>query len=417
MLVEEQVSALLAICEEIAGKKLPDVRGKLKKSASRVPAIWELLVIEEAARNASKIDYEPGYGSSPDIRTNPGGRPLWLEATYLEPRFRKEQRHLELVTSWISDVFIQSNAPYEHILIRYEPQLRSKAGNVVSLPNASEKKSFKRHPDLLDFIELVKSGAKPGYSRRIGNFGIQLELKEQPSSPGTQIISGVIHESPSVVSEHGLYRKLKKKGQIQRVDDPKVICIGSDESPALSQVNNPFDSDHLLEDSVAKLFQEYTSISGVILVNIQPVIRPLQFEREYKANTSVILNPIAKYPLNLAEKEYLIKLNFNRWKYDGLRYDRSYQRAPSKRLSIGYRILGDNPIKIELPAHLIIEILSGEKKMEDHVPFKEGEPLFNILHSGKYTISNCEAKKGDPLKGVPDTVIFELTEVFQSVFG
>ena len=57
MLIEEQAAALLARCEKILGIELRQTRGNLR-NASRAAAVWELLVIEEAA-DIGYVEYEP----------------------------------------------------------------------------------------------------------------------------------------------------------------------------------------------------------------------------------------------------------------------------------------------------------------------------------------------------------------------
>jgi len=103
MLLEEQAAELLQRCERIVGRRLDQVRGNLRRAESRAAAVFELLVLEEAARHGA-AEYEPGDGGSPDIRLSiPHGRKIWIEVAFLYPRFWKEERQSDVVCQWITE--------------------------------------------------------------------------------------------------------------------------------------------------------------------------------------------------------------------------------------------------------------------------------------------------------------------------
>jgi len=64
MLIEEQAAALLTRCENILRIELRQTRGNLRNAESRAAAVWELLVIEEAA-DIGYVEYEPHPGATP----------------------------------------------------------------------------------------------------------------------------------------------------------------------------------------------------------------------------------------------------------------------------------------------------------------------------------------------------------------
>lgn len=83
LLTEEQAAELLQRCERIAGRNLPGLRGRLSRHEGRLAAVWEMLVVDAAARLGT-VEYEsPGGG--PDIRLKlPTGRWVWIEVTLLQ---------------------------------------------------------------------------------------------------------------------------------------------------------------------------------------------------------------------------------------------------------------------------------------------------------------------------------------------
>ena len=79
VLIEEQAAELLRRCEQIAGRELIGVRGRLRTAQARVPAVWELLVVDAAAR-LGPVQYESPEGG-PDLRLKlPTGRWVWITA-------------------------------------------------------------------------------------------------------------------------------------------------------------------------------------------------------------------------------------------------------------------------------------------------------------------------------------------------
>ena len=159
------------------------------------------------------------------------------------------------------------------------------------------------------------------------------------------------------------------------------------------------------------------TISGAILVNIEPEILTLGGPISYRADVSIKLNPDATIALTEAEIDYLKSLDFNRWRYAPISYDANHHRVLSRRLSMAYTASGFKPVKIELPANLILEALAGRKSFADHLVSYEGDPVYEMITSGRMTIRSCEYKKGDAEKGLPDTVVLELVEAFEPVFS
>ena len=83
MITEEQAAELLRRCEQIAGRKLTGLRGRLRSAEARVAAVWEMLVVDAAAR-LGPTEYESPEGG-PDLRLKlPSGRWVWMEVAFLQ---------------------------------------------------------------------------------------------------------------------------------------------------------------------------------------------------------------------------------------------------------------------------------------------------------------------------------------------
>ena len=302
MLKEEQAAELLARCEEAVGKQLLQVRGNLRNAVTRAAAVWELLVIEAAA-NIARIQYEPHPGVSPDVLlTSPEGREIWIEAAYLYPRFWKNERKSEAVVRWIHHEAERFNINPWKLAFRLDGATGNNAGPIRTLPELHNKKEFLREPGLRDFLNQIKlkpdernSYTHPRYSLVIS----YLPHETGPLSSG----GGLVEESPKVIEEHAVYRVLKEKARQHRVQGPRIVCVGSDESPVLTRVTWPAQIN--MREAILAAFSKYRSLSGIITVPI----------RERQAQADIFINAGAKEALTKQEVQFLQKLDFNRWKY------------------------------------------------------------------------------------------------------
>src|SRR5713226_9757467 len=120
MLLEEQTAELLQRCERILGIELCQTRGNLRTADNRAAAVWELLVIE-AVSHIGSIEYEPLPGASPDVRLRiRQGRPIWLEAAYLYPRFWDEERRSNAVVAWLFAEAKRRGIPASKLYLRLD---------------------------------------------------------------------------------------------------------------------------------------------------------------------------------------------------------------------------------------------------------------------------------------------------------
>ena len=311
MLKEDQVIELLERCEKLIGFKLSKIRGHLKKASSRSDAIWELLVLE-ATSKIGLVEYEPKQGESPDIKlVISNGRDIWIEVKYLYPRFWKDKRKSFEVNRWIYlEAKRRGIPPYK--IHPIQDGISKPEGQVRELPKLNEKNIFLKDPEIKSFFEKILANSNKAYSFKSSEYTISIDYRPHEKGPYLSS-SGLAQESPKTIKEHAVFRALDKKAKKQKVNAPRIICLGSDQSPVLSDFNTPMQSSPSIKDAVNAVFSKHSSISAVIIVTIVDTIAQIGINKI--AHAGVLLNPNSKYPLTQEEYKILCSLNFNRWKY------------------------------------------------------------------------------------------------------
>jgi hypothetical protein len=313
MLIEAQVAELLRRCETLLGQELTQLRGNLKAKqvGSRSAAIFELIVLE-AASEIGPIESEPNEGTRPDIRLElPAGRKVYIEVTYLLPRYWKEERQTLYVRKWIFSAAEKYGIDKFKIFTRFEGKA-SEAGYVRILPALNEEKSFLESPEIRSFFENISK--LPDYPQRVDSEKFTLSIQYIPTAKESATFSsGLAQEAPKSFKEHALYRKLREKAQQHKnISDPRIICVGSDQSPALRDYQAP--GVVKLHEVINRFLAENSSISAVIIVSIENA--PCFFRGIKKAIVAkLFINRNSKAPLTPAEIELLQKMNFGKWKY------------------------------------------------------------------------------------------------------
>jgi hypothetical protein len=402
MLIEEQVHGLLLRCERLLGTELRRIRGDLRNADNRAAAIWELIVLD-AAMTISPIEYEPLQGSSPDICLNlPYGRSIWIEVTYIYPRFWQEERQTTEVRRWLFSEIKRRGIPTGKILI-YLYGEQTKAGRVPKLPKSNEKKKFLSHPELEKLYDRISSYPSESYNCYLTPYTISLSYQPE-AKPPLSSFGGPIHESPTNVKEHAVYRKLKEKAKQFHVQEPLVICLGSDQSPALSEVSGRAH----IHRAVQAAFLEHHSLSAVIIVSI--ALRPVILgELSRKAHVEILINPYARYPLKAEEIQSLRKIDFNRW-----RYTYPIEKNESDTIKRDRRVTGHltwRPkamgIEIEIPSNIVIDALAGKKSLTEAYRLPKNHQISRILNDG-WVIESCSLKEGNLEAGEATKIVLEL---------
>ncbi len=414
MLREEQAAELLKRCEVITGQRLEQVRGNLRKAESRSSAIWELLVLEEASR-IGDVEYEPHQGASPDILLHlPEGRKIWIEIAFLYPRFWKQERLSNAVAHWITEEAIRRYISPFKVSCQFDGNRKNAAGPVRNLPGLHEKKQFLKDIQVNDFFKAIEQRPEQGFSSKHSKYSITFTYSPNREGPYLSTGGGLVQEAPKNVKEHAVYRVLKEKARQHQVQGPRLVCLGSDQSPALSGLVGP--GNPTVRDAIFAAFNESSSLSGAIVLKIEDTTSALAgFNR--RAKGEIFVNPRAKAPLFEQDLNQVCKFNFNRWKYFFRmeKFERTNNDA-FRRVGGSLSIkLGGSGVELEIPSNLLIDSLAGKTNLIDEYALKEDDPIFKYLKAG-WVVKSCSWKAGNIETGEAPKVVLGLEPPPEAVF-
>lgn len=385
MLFEEQVAELLRRCEKLVGKELSQIRGDLKSAQTRGAAVWELLVIE-ASSHMGALQHEPRKNGTLDIQvTRPDGRTIWVEATYLKPRFLEQERRSDAVKTWFFQEASRREIPLAKISIHFNGRT-TLAGTARNLPELNERQQFLKDEEVQSFFKAIESQPKDCHTCALSRYTVSVTYIPTAQGPWLSS-SGLAMESSKSVKQHALYMKLKKKAGQVSLEEPVIVCVGGDSSPALSQIRAPGSSS--IKDAVAAAFRECSSLSAVVLVSIGIAIGSL----ERQATVQVWVNNSTKYPLSDEEIELLNQMNFNRWNYTYpfANWDQSGTDPPmAGTLTTKVSAM---EIEIEIPASILIEFLAGRTCLSKS--YKWEDPYMSRALEEGWSIAACSLKNGN----------------------
>lgn len=410
MLIEEQATELLQRCEALLGKELRQIRGDLRNDSTRAAAVWELIVIEAAA-NIGSIEHEPLPGSSPDIRLHlPHGRTIWIEATYLYPRFWQRERQSEAVLRWLFSETKLRGISSGKIFIRLDGEQKP-AGRIRKLPRLHEKNKLLNEPELISFYSHIASNPHDSHFCHIAPYTISIFYN--PGDEGPHHSSGgLVQEAPISVREHAVYRKLKEKVKQHNVREPLVVCIGSDQSHALSRLQ----SHPSFNDAVDAAFLKYHSLAAVIVVAIE--LKPAILEGVKRhVRGDLFINANAINPLTLDEVNSLSAMNFNRWKY--VSPLPKFESSSTKRLC---RVTGTFTwipkamgLEIEIPANIVVDALAGKTSLTKAYNLTKEHMLSRALSDG-WVVKSCQLIEGKIEAGEAPKIVLELIPPLVATF-
>lgn len=218
-------------------------------------------------------------------------------------------------------------------------------------------------------------------------------------------------EAPRSVEEHPVYLALKKKAkQHSGVPGPYVVCVGSDQSPAVGR--RGYWPDTVSERvAVTAAFEKYPVLSGAMVVSIG--LRPEFLTGFVRAAQPLLYINSGNVPLTAGESVLLRRMDFNRWKYS-----RSHEpRKPSsdeqreRRKSGGslvYTSLAGGNYEVEVSAHLVTGALAGETSLSKAYGLKPDHLVARLLSEG-WEIVGVRMIPADLRQGEPARVVFELS--------
>lgn len=406
MLKEEQVAELLKRCEAVTGQRLEQIRGNLSLSETRSAAIWELIVLD-ASTKIGTVEYEPHENGSPDILvTLPSGENVWIEVAFLYPRFWKQERQSDEVWQWLRQEADRRGIDGFKISCRFDG-IASRSGFIRKLPEQQDRNKFLKSTIVKDFFNQILSNKAERVSFTHPDYTLSVLYSPNSNGGGG---GGTVQEAPKHYKEHALYRIVKAKARQHDVPGIRLLCIGTDQSNALS--NHVAPNGVTAANALYYAFKQTTSISGVITVSVESRVQAFTgITRDARAK--IYYNENAKALPSAGDQETIKKLNFNQWTYhhpltqydtppDGL-----YRKLGGK-LSVS---TSNNGGTLTIPTTILLEILSGRASLSELYDL----PVESLL-SGDYRIKSCSFEEGDPEAGEAPTVKLEFDFDFDAVF-
>lgn len=415
MLKEEQAAELLRRCEAIVGRELRQVRGNLRKASTRAEAVWELIVVEAVAQLGC-VEYESMQGG-PDVRLKlPSGRWASIEVTYLHPRFDNEEQRSSMVAHWMHDAVALIKPIPPEIRCDFHGDNNRAAGPIRTLPLEQHRKQFLASKEVVQFLAAV--AARPAEVHQVNLKDYSVTLTASPRIPGSLGFlhwGGSLQESPKIVNEHAAFRALRAKLQQHKLDEPHLVCIGSDVSPVLSSNMQGFVR---LEHALGAAVQNSGELSGVLIVNIEQNAPMFQgVTRVARCTMYPVMN--CRHPLTDEEWSFIRKLDLNRWKYSFALTRKEvplHQRFRHVPGSLG--ISSGGTMKLEIPASILVDVLAGRMQLLDQYGDTEdsfSQSVVSCLQEG-WSIVGCRFLDGDIPQAKAASVLLELAPPHDPVF-
>jgi hypothetical protein len=417
MLKEDQAAELLARCERLLGRRLDQLRGRLKRAESRAAAVWELICID-AFSQIGAIDHEPPGESSPDIVLRSlGNSVVWIEIAYLYPRFWENDRQARELLVWIYQEAARLKIPEARISSHFFGDNDNAAGPIRALPYMHEKSKVLALREVRDFFEAI--GSQPKVSRSVTLAPYTVTLKYDPDAVGSGThSSGVVEEQPTTVEEHALFRALREKTRQHKPDSPYVVCVGTDQNRAISRYGKSFGVTE--RHAVVEIFRTKPRVSAVIVVGIETSLahnsdfRPVAFSRLYQ-------NPQAVRPLEPAHIDAFSNLDFNRWRF----YFPLEKWEPSDdthfHRSGGPLTMSDprsGTISLTVPSTILVDCLAGRTSLGNEYPDRPDDSLrmLKCIEDG-WQVIGCSFEPGSIEGGLSSRVMLVLCPPPERVFG
>jgi hypothetical protein len=376
------------------------------------------MIVFEASSQLGHVEYEAPSGG-PDLKLHfSDNRFAWIEIAYQNPRFEDEERRSNAVREWVNLERQRIGFPGS-VSCDFFGELNNPAGPVRTLPSLHERKVFLRDPEVLAFFSRLKNPLSAIHQITLKRWTVTLTANPEPSP--FLISGGTVQESPRIVQEHAVYRKLVKKRNQHKVEGPRVICIGSDTSRAVVQHK----SHRLinLERVLSAALSPGGSISAVIIVDIAVSQTTVGVSvRKATAQLYPIDAKLTRYPLSNKELEVLASLDFNRWNYT-YALSRHVEEVPaymlrtSNRLSMAAK--SDGSVTLCIPGPELLDALAGRKSLINAYSAPESPPdqyLTYLLGSG-WRIVSCKYIQGDVQKGLSELIELTLAPPHERVYA
>lgn len=331
---------------------------------------------------------------------------MWIEVAYLYRASWKEERQWDDVCSWLwAEARHREIAPW-----RIEPHLDlgrdSKVSAAPMLPRQHEKNEFLRRPEIVEFFQAIR--ANPDQLRTCAVSGYSMTVHYSPDAEGPFVSSRrPVLDAAKTIKEHHVYKVLKAKAEQHKVAGPRVICVGSDQIPALLSRQSP--GGPALSDAVEAVFAKHTSLSAAMIFCLDNIERP--------GRGLVFCNPRAREPLTEEEVALLCTMNLNRWSYTFALPQWKQPHNEGRRRATGKVSwqMGAEYMEIKVPASLVVDALAGKTSLPEELQLSERDELRKRLETG-WVIEACSMEEGNLEAGEDRKVVLRLVPPPECVF-
>ncbi len=299
MLAEHQVRFLLERCEKLVGKELTQIRGNLRSKRHVRHAIWELILMDAAAE-IGPVEYEPltAGGRALDIFLDVEGG-IWLEAAFLEPRFRDVLERQEMFTERLRKEEKRRGLAIGSVERNFYGT-KSDFGFDVTIPAENELARLFSAPDVQAFFREVAENPEHSRQLDLGRLGATVVLSYLGPAVGpVHTVGGSpLIEAPRKVEEHALFRLLDEKGSKYRsagITQPVVVHVATERNPSVGRLGSVHVVPH--RDAVGAALRKHRVISGVVLLWLESPVPVFSLAAQRQPRLDTFLNDYAAHPL------------------------------------------------------------------------------------------------------------------------
>lgn len=345
----------------------------------------------------------------------PSGERTWIEVAYLHPRFDDEERRSRAVSAWVHKK-ATSIGFAGSVRCDFFGDDQNPAGPVRRLPLLNQARVFFREPEVRAFFEALRAPPSSELTVTLSRWTVRLTASLQPSR--FLHSGGLVQEVPRTVEEHAVYRTLLRKRRQHSVECPRIICIGSDTSRAVSPSSSSWSV--RLEHAMSAALSPRGDVSAVYLVQVEDARAGLWSEYQRVARATIYPANRAAWPLTAKDLDALKTIDFNRWRYAPSlnRWTDAIQPnmiRTTNKLTISS---GVGTVKLQIPGSQLVAVLAGK---EDFIksytaPGDPPDPQLTSLLSRPWRIADCRLIPGNVRQGLSELVEISLEPSHEVVY-
>ncbi len=292
------------------------------------------------------------------------------------------------------------------------------SGTHLALPAEHERRDFLASPEVSAFLAAVRAAPLERHSVRLSAHTITLTSRPRLSASDTFTSSSrPVLDSPRTVDEHAAFRALRSKLRQHKVDEPYIVCIGSDVSDVLRATMGGFRV--RLEDALGAAVRRSGRLSGILIVPIESKMTAFGGSLSRSAIPQLFQVSNARHPFTDEDVRFLSGLDLNRWRYTfPLRTTETLPQHRQPKVGGGVRVTSSSskgPMKLTIPASLLVDVLADRKSLFAEFGGSFDPILRSCLQEG-WTVVGCKLLDGDIEQAEGAKMELELASPHEAVF-